>query len=212
MRNTGLPQTTRQPSATAEVAPRPAGRTQTAQPRQPEAPDTAQPDRTTAEFHRLIHRDVIPARAKGIALAVDAPEAPGGTQPALLLRAALASELGFPVVELGRLDLLKLRGFFTELYEGDQHLLGTAASISGAPFTLVGKLNMSFNRRSTLDLDLMTCELHLSCRVADKAGRTIFGDSVSALGPGYTESAALRTATAEIAKKLAPQLARNLQW
>lgn len=170
-------------------------------PRAPEAPAAATPQTAPArqarleEFKALIHRGVggVPGKTT-IAMAMDAAPVGGGLSPDSAFYRGLRSDKAIFVSILARMDLLKGKGFFEELYQGDQELLRTAASISGADYLILGRLTSGFRRGASVDASLISCDLHLSCRVANRTGTVVLDDSLSAVGAGFTEAAAVENA------------------
>ncbi|MCX7590988.1 MAG: alkaline shock response membrane anchor protein AmaP [Kiritimatiellae bacterium] len=148
--------------------------------------------RRLEEFKALINRAVprLPGKTT-IAMVIDAAPLSGGLSPELAFCGSLQSDRAAFVSNLFRLDLLKAKGFFNDIYQGDQQLLQAAASLSGVDYVVMGRLSYSFRRSSSVDTNLISCDLNLSCRVANREGAVILTDSLSAVGPGFSEEAAL---------------------
>jgi hypothetical protein len=103
--------------------------------------------------------------------------------------------------DLGRIDLLKSQGFLDDLFEGDQQLLASAAAQAGADFIIVGRLDYSFQKSSSLDPSLVSCNVSLNYRLVDNLGNTRSADGLSARGAGFSEPAALENALSALSNR-----------
>lgn len=164
-------------------------------------------ERRLNDFKALVNRGItaIPGK-RTIALVIDSQPQTGGVEPAQAFQGALRSDRASFASNLYRLDLLKAKGFFDELYQGDKELLGITASLSGVDYTLLGRLSHSFRKDSSLDANLISCDLSLNCRIADRHGNVILSDSLSAAGPGFTEASALENAAQALSLRFRDQI------
>lgn len=163
----------------------------------PEAPESMRPvvserQRRVEEFKALINRTVprVPGKTT-VAMVIDTAPLSGGFRPDLAFYSSLPSNGATLLKNVLPLDLLKTKGFFNEIFQGDQELLHMVASVSGVDYIVLSKLSYSFRRSSSVETNLISCDLNLNCLVADRGGNIILTDSMSAVGPGFTEEAAL---------------------
>jgi hypothetical protein len=155
-------------------------------------PVISERQRRLDEFKALINPAVRRSPGKtSVALVIDAAPLTSGLSPDLAFYGSLRSDRATFVNNLFRLDLLKAKGFFNDIYQGDQALLQTAASLSGVDYIVLGRLNCSLRRSSSVEASLISCDLNLSCRVANRDGAIIHTDGLSAVGAGFTDEAAL---------------------
>jgi hypothetical protein len=106
------------------------------------------------------------------------------------------------VANLADLNALKTQGFFDDLFGGNSTFLSQAAQLSHVDYILLGKATYSFRRQPELDPDLMTCDLSLTSRLADRTGTVVRTESFSTTGPGFTPAQALERATENAARQL----------
>jgi hypothetical protein len=172
-----------------------------AQPSSARATSGSQHTHRIAAFNSLIYRNA-PQRDKStVCLAIESDPLPGAIQPALVLRRAFAVHTEIVLRDLGRIDLLKSQGFLDDLFEGDQQLLASAAAQAGADFIIVGRLDYSFQKSSSLDPSLVSCNVSLNYRLVDNLGNTRSADGLSARGAGFSEPAALENALSALSNR-----------
>lgn len=154
-------------------------------------PAISERQRRLEEFKGLVSPAVprLPGKTT-VAIAIDSAPLSGGLSPDLAFCGSLKSDRATFVNNLFRIDVLKAKGFFNEMYQGDQELLNAAASLSGVDYIVLGKLICAFRRNSSVEPSLMSSDLTLNCRVANRHGNIILSDSLSAVGPGFTEEEA----------------------
>lgn len=95
------------------------------------------------------------------------------------------------ILNLFKEKLFKSKGFFEEIYKGDTQLLQQAAALARIDYLILGRLNYSFQRQAEIDKDLISCNINFSYKVINKEAEVIKADTVSVIGPGFSQEAAL---------------------
>jgi len=106
------------------------------------------------------------------------------------------------VANLADVAALKQHGFFNDLYSGNARLLAQAAQLAHVEYILLGKASYSFRPQPSIDADLLTCDLTLSCRLVDRNGTGITSAAFTAAGPGFGRPQALEQAAENAARQV----------
>jgi hypothetical protein len=177
----------------------------------PPRPVLSDRERRVEEFKGLVNRSLAVSPLKRtVAVVIDCPARPGGLSVADAFYGLLRANRAAFVNNLFRLDVLKAKGFFDEIYQGDKQLLNTAASLSGVDYVIMAKLDYSFRKAAQVDPDLISCDLRLNCRVANRNGDIVVSDSLSAVGPGFTEEAAIENAVKVLSGRFAESVLKRI--
>ena len=147
------------------------------------------------EFKALVNARTASATGRpSIGLMFDSPHLASGMSPESALFGLLKSHKADFVPHVFREDAVRAKGFFADMYQGNMDLLSQATSLAKLDYLILGKLTHSFRKGSSIDNDLVSCELNLSCKVANRNGAIIRSDSFNAVGAGYSENAAIERA------------------
>jgi hypothetical protein len=130
------------------------------------------------------------------------PAASGG--PGVLLLDATANDQG-GVDALNRhlagvntsafpAEVLERRGFAGKFYQGDASLVRKALAITHLNELVIAEVKTDCAKRSSLDSDLLSCNLTANARRFDAQGKPEGSQLVQATGAGFNESAALEEA------------------
>ena len=148
---------------------------------------------------------------------VDAPigivvEAPGeaGSSIERALYAALKSVDPRVVPDVFQEAKFKAKGFFDEIDAGNTTNLVQTHAFSKIKYLMLGRLTHDCRKSAELDPDLVACTLNITIKVFDQAGRLKSSDTFDATGPGFTQAAAVKEATAKLSLIIADHLLRAL--
>jgi hypothetical protein len=169
----------------------------------PDTPSAPQAPSRDAVFLGLINSSLsVSSSQPNLALLVDSsgPPTPGSVNDSL--GGFLSGTKVRVVGNVADISALKSEGFFDDLYGGNSKFLSQIAQLSHVDYILLGKATYSFRRQPELDPDLMTCDLSLSSRLADRTGTVVRTESFSTTGPGFTPAQALERATENAAQQL----------
>ncbi len=161
-------------------------------PSSPKPLETDQGQEVPKEFALLINRD-IPIRVgkSNIAIVIKSRKDEKGFTPENSLYSLLRTEKVNLIVNLFKEKSFKAKGFFREIYDGNTDLLRQAKALSKIDFLILGELSYSFQKDSKIDSDLISCNINFSYKTLNKNAEIIKSDTVSVIGPGFSENAAL---------------------
>jgi len=91
-------------------------------------------------------------------------------------------------------EVLERRGFAGKFYQGDPSLIRKALSITHLNSLVIAEVKTDCTKRSSLDPDLLSCDLTANARRFDAQGNQAGSRMVQATGAGFNESAALEEA------------------
>lgn len=145
-------------------------------------------------FRSLVNSGVVLAPGRrNIAILIEAPVAAGNLSPVQALYGQLRSEDAHFITDLFRHDILT-RDYFDDIYQGDPEMLRIATTSTRVDALILGRLSYSFRKGSTVDSELVSCDMGLSYKVVNQSGDVVKSDSFQVIGPGFSESAALERA------------------
>jgi hypothetical protein len=128
--------------------------------------------------------------------------------PGQLLYNYLSSEKAHLITDGFRNGLLT-NGYFDELYEGNRDFLKIAATSTRVDSVILGRLNYTFRRSSSVANDVV-CEIAFDYKVIAPTGGLMKSDVIPpTIYPSYSESAALRGAIKSLGKQFSERLAQN---
>lgn len=163
--------------------------------------------RTLEEFKSLINRGVTTQPGKlNIALVIESKKGKHGTSPENLLYNLLKAENVNVIVNLFKEEIFKARGFFGEIYGGDTEFLKQADALEDLDGLILGRLHYSFPKRVEADRDLFSCNINFSYKVINKNGNIIKIDSISVIGPGFSEDAAMKRGLEMLSEKYSERI------
>jgi hypothetical protein len=107
-----------------------------------------------------------------------------------------------------RVDSLRKEGFAAEMYAGDATLLREAMAVTQLSSLVIVQVSVACEKKSSLDPDLLTCDLTASARKFDTHGNP--GDTASAHGTGaaFNRNEAVDQAAGRAAGSLSGLVAR----
>ena len=190
------------PTASAQTTP------QTASSRTPIELD--QRHRRLAEFQSVVNSRVnlVPGK-RNVAIILVAANTGGNFSPQQAFYGYLRSENAHVITDLFRHDFLT-RGYFDDMYTGDPELLKIATTTARVDALILGRLSYSFRKGSAQDNELISCDMALSYKVVDQSGNVVKSDSFPAIGPGFSESAALERAVELLANQFSERVLKTL--
>ena len=155
------------------------------------------------DFANFVNRHVsLSTSQRNVALVVDTP---GQTVPIPvgdLLNGFFGDQKVRTILNLVDVKGLKANGFFDDFYAGSGDLIREAIRLSGVDYVLLGQAEYNFQNKTTLNPELITCDLTVRCRLADRRGTIIQSGMFSAPGAGFTEAKALENAAEAVARQL----------
>ncbi len=162
------------------------------------------------EFKSLINDSVYVQRGKSnVALVIEAKNTEGGVSPESLLHNRFKAENANIIDNLFKKAPFKSKGFFEEIYDGNTELLRQTYVLSKLDKLILGKLNYSCQRGVAIDKDLVSCDIRFSYKVFDKNGDAVRSDSINAVGPGFSEDAALERGLEILTEKYSDRILKN---
>lgn len=99
-------------------------------------------------------------------------------------------------------------GYFERVYGGDIKPLQEAGAFACINTVWLGQLESSCGQVVN---GVMTCDLRLTYRVVDRAGRTMDSGSVAATGPGFDKFEALQNGARTLIESKVSQILRSLK-
>jgi hypothetical protein len=185
----------------------PSGSTGVKQPQNPVDDRVQKPS-----FSNFVNRHVsLSSTQRNVALVIDSA---GSTDPkpvADLLNGFLGDKNIRTILNLVDVKGLKANGFLNDFYAGNGDLIRDAIRLSGVDYVLLGQAEYQFRKQPALDPDLITCDLTVKSRLADRRGTIIQSAVFSAPGPGFTEAQAIERAAENIAQQLWKKFFETLQ-
>lgn len=134
------------------------------------------------------------------ALVIDAPIGPDGFEPSNALYGLLSTSAINVVLNLFDEQRFKSSGAFAGLYGGDTQFLHQTGALAKVDYLVLAKVLYSFSGFTEIDQDLRSCRLTFSYKTFDRGANVIKADSLTAVGAGLSEVAALKTALERLAQ------------
>jgi len=154
------------------------------------------------ELKTLINRNVATHTDKpDVALVIDSPKTPRGLSPENLLYGLLRIDEVNIISNFFKEEEFKSKGFFREIYDGNTELLIQTDALSKINYLILGKLDYSFQRRLTIDKDVITCYINFSYKIIDKDANIEIGSIPNITGVGFSEDEALEVGLENLASK-----------
>lgn len=170
-------------------------------------PQINEKERRLQDFKSIINRvNNIDPRKPSIAVVISSKRTESGISPENSLYNLLKTEKINIIVNLFKEELFKAKGFFREIYDGDTRLLRQTDVLSKIDNLILGRLNYSFQKGAGIDRDLVSCSINFSYKVINKKGEIIRSDSISVIGPGFSEDAALERGLEMLAEKYSDRI------
>lgn len=160
------------PDKTPRASPESETRTNTVREKSPQPPPTSAQSAETRRF----------------AFSVAPLVADDGTDYGSLLFGAM--QAAHPDLALASLDATG----FEAAYAGDIAALAQTGTIRDAEALVLGRLNLSFQQKSALDQDIISCNLNFSYRAVDAGGKGFGANSFRVVGAGFSNQDAAKNA------------------
>jgi len=98
-------------------------------------------------------------------------------------------------------NTFKSKGYFDKIFLGETTLLSKSKVFSNVNYVALGRINYSFRTNTTLDKDLISCDINLSYKIFNRHGVIVDSNVINAVGPGFSEDLSLKQAIKIIAEK-----------
>lgn len=98
-------------------------------------------------------------------------------------------------------NTFKSKGYFDKIFLGETTLLSKSKVFSNVNYVALGRINYSFRTNTTLDKDLISCDINLSYKIFNRHGVIVDSNVINAVGPGFSEELSLKQAIKIIADK-----------
>lgn len=134
------------------------------------------------------------------ALVIAAPLGPDGFAPSDALYGLLRAPSTNVVLNLFDEQRFKDSGAFAMLYGGDAQPLRNAGALARVDYLVLAKVLYTFSRSPEIDQDLRSCRLTFGYKTFDRKANLIKADSLTTVGAGLSEVAALKTALERLAQ------------
>jgi len=169
-------------------------------------PETDEKEEGLIELKKLINSSVfasIPSHSDklNVALVVVSKSTKTGFSPENVLYNLLGTENVNIVLNLFKEKQFIKNGLFTQIYDGNTDLLKHTGVLSQIQYVVLGKLNYSFEKRTSLDSDLISCDINLSYKIINENGVVVETDSITALGSGFSEDQALKRGVEQLSEQ-----------
>lgn len=161
------------------------------------------------ELKALINRVVTDPIKPNIALIVDSKKSENEVMPESIFYGLLKTDNVNIILNLFKEEAFKSEGFFDEIYNGNTELLKKSGALSRIDGLILGRLDYSFQKRTGLDRDLNSCNIRFSYKVINKNGDIIRSDSISVIGPGFSEDAALERGLEILSEKYSERILKS---
>lgn len=174
-------------------------------------PEINEKERRLQEFKSIINRvSNIHIGKPNIAMVIESKRSESGISPENSLYNLLKTERVNIIVNLFKEESFKAKGFFREIYDGDTELLRQTDALSKMDNLILGKLNYSYQKGTGIDKDLVSCNINFSYKVINKKGDIIKSDSISVIGPGFSEDAALERGIEILTEKYSDRIFKTV--
>ncbi len=145
------------------------------------------------EFESLINSSpIIYADKRNIAVIIESPKTQNELSPENVLYTLLGNGKNNIIINLFKEELFKNKGFFKEIYEGDTELLKKTNALKKIDNLILGKLNYTFQKGTSIDKDLISCNINFAYKVINKNGDIVKIDNISVTSAGFTFDTALQ--------------------
>lgn len=171
---------------------------------------TYEKDDRVKELKGLLLKTVVTGHGMAnIALIIDAKKSESGVMPESVLYGLLKTDGAHIAFNLFKEETFKSRGFFDEIYNGNTQLLKRSDALSRIDGLILGRLDYLFQKRTGLDRDLISCNIRFGYKVINKNGDIVRSDSISVVGPGFSEDAALERGLEILSEKYSGRILKS---
>ena len=162
------------------------------------------------EFKTLINKEITTQIGKpNVAVVIESRKTEGGFSPENSLYNLLKAEGVNTIFNLFKEESFKAKGFFREIYDGNTELLKQADALSNIDYLILGKLNYSFSKGAGIDKDLVSCNIIFSYKIINKNTEVVKSDSISVIGPGFSEDTAIQRGLEILSEKYSDRILKT---
>jgi hypothetical protein len=163
------------------------------------------------QFRLLVNsRNSSPSsNSRNIAILINGPVVTGNLSPVEAFYGQLRSGDVHFITDLFRHDVFS-RGYFDDMYQGNQEMLRIAINSMHVDGLVLGRISYTFRKDTTVDSQLISCDMGLSYKVFNRSGDIAQDDSFQVIGPGFSESAALERAVQILANQFSGRMPSTL--
>lgn len=174
-------------------------------------PDISEKERRLQEFKSIINRvsNIHPSKPN-VAMVIESKRTESGISPENALYNHLRTERANIIINLFKEESFKEKGFFREIYDGNTELLKQTDALSKIDNLILGRLNYSFSKGTGIDRDLVSCNINFSYKVINKNSDIIKSDSISVIGPGFSEDVALERGLEMLTEKYSNRIFKSV--
>ena len=160
------------------------------------------------EFRLLVNSSAsLSASTRNVAILIDGPSGAGNISPVQAFYGRLRSDDARFITNLFRHDVFS-RGYFDDIYQGDPELLKIAMTDPHVEALVLGRMTYTFHKDTTVESELISCNMELSYKVINQLGNVEKEDSFQVVGPGFSESGALERAVHILADQFSGRVLR----
>ena len=176
-----------------------------------EKPEVAQKQRRLDELRSLMNKMVtISPDKQNAAMIIESSKTDRGMSAANLLYSLLETEKVNIIINFFKEEPFKSKGFFTEIYDGNTELLREADVFSKIDYVILGRIDYSFKKTGLIDKDLVSCEINFSYKTINKNAEVVDSNSISVIGPGFSEHMALKRGLEILCEKYSDRIVRSI--
>jgi len=174
-------------------------------------PEISEKERRLDEFNSLINKTVTTYPDKqNVAMVIESSKTNNGISPENLLYNLLKTEKVNVIINFFEEKAFKSKGFFREIYDGNTELLRKADVFSQIDYVILGRIDYSFRKTGLIDKDLVSCDIDFSYKTINKNGEVVESDSISVIGPGFSEDMALERGLEMLCEKYFNRIMRSI--
>lgn len=174
-------------------------------------PDISEKERRLDEFNSLINETVTTYPDKqNVAMVIESSKTHNGISPEDLLYNLLKTEKVNIIINFFEEKAFKSKGFFREIYDGNTELLREADIFSQIDYVILGRIDYSFRKTGLIDKDLVSCDIAFSYKVINKNAQVVESNSISVIGPGFSEDRALERGLEILCEEYSNRIMRSI--
>ena len=176
-----------------------------------EKAEISEKERKLDEFRSLINKMVTAYPDKrNVAIIIESSETDRGISPENLLYNLLKTEKINIIINFFKEKTFKSKGFFREVYDGNTELLREADVFSQIDYVILGRIDYSFRKTGLIDKDLVSSDIAFSYKVINKNAQVVESNSISVIGPGFSEDRALERGLEILCEEYSNRIMRSI--
>jgi len=174
-------------------------------------PQINEKERRLQEFKSIINHGInIHSGKPNVAMVIGSKRTETGASPENSLYNLLRTDKVNIILNLFKEESFKSKGYFREIYDGNTELLKQADALSKIDYLILGKLNYSFQKGAGIDRDLISCNINFPYKIINKNAEVVKSDSISVIGPGFTEDAAIERGLEILSEKYIDRILKSV--